>query len=66
MSEKINMAPTTDDIRASRLALGMTQAQAAKIMLCGTRQWQAWEYGTRIMPTIKWLWWREQTKSMFF
>lgn len=40
-------------IRKRRLALGLTQTQAAALIGGGLRTWQDWEYGRRNMPPAK-------------
>lgn len=41
--------PTPDQIRAARLATGLTQAQAGELIMCSTRAWERWEQGARKM-----------------
>lgn len=46
--------PASADIRAARMAAGLTQTQAAKIIHCGLRTWQQWEAGDRQMHPAFW------------
>lgn len=46
--------PTPDQIRAVRLALGLTQAEAAHWVHVTARAWQWWESGERRMPVATW------------
>lgn len=52
------MTPTPDQVRASRAAAGLTQAQAAALVRVTPRAWQAWERGQNPMPPTAWLLWR--------
>jgi len=55
--------PTPDQIRAARLSVGLTQAQAAKLIHASSyRTWQEWESGRRKMPQAKWEMWKMLTK----
>lgn len=46
---------TPHEIRESRLAAGLTQAQAAAEVGAARRTWQDWEAGKRSMPVSAWL-----------
>ena len=46
--------PSPTLIRTSRIALGLTQAQAGAIVGATVRAWRAWEAGFRVMPGSKW------------
>lgn len=46
--------PSAANIRAAREAAGLTQAQAAALILSTERTWQSWEQGERHMPLGKW------------
>lgn len=41
--------PSTDEIIGARIRVGLTQQQAAEIVLSGLRTWQQWEAGDRRM-----------------
>lgn len=43
------------DIRAARLAAGMTQTEAGATALATLRTWQDWESGKRAMHSAAWL-----------
>lgn len=45
---------TPEKIKAARVAAGLTQAQAAALVHCGTTTWQGWELGTRKMHPAFW------------
>lgn len=47
-------SPDPADIRAARIASGLTQEQAGAMIGASRRTWQNWELGTRNMPTAKW------------
>ena len=47
-------SPSPSTIRATRLALGLTQAQAGELVGASARTWRAWEAGFRVMPGSKW------------
>lgn len=42
-------APTLDEVRAARAALGLTQNQAAALVHVDERTWRKWELGERAM-----------------
>jgi len=42
-------APSPDEIRARRLAAGLTQRQAAELVHATLRAWESWEQGERPM-----------------
>jgi len=42
--------PTPDAIRKARLAVGLTQTEAAHAVRASLRGWQQWEAGDRAMP----------------
>lgn len=46
--------PTPHQIRSVRLALGLTQAEAAAWVHVTPRAWQWWESGERQMPLASW------------
>ena len=37
--------PTPDQIRAARLAAGLSQAEAGELILSSKRSWENWEQG---------------------
>ncbi len=47
-------SPTADEVRAARLAAGMTQDAAAETVLSARRAWQDWESGARRMHPGLW------------
>lgn len=57
------MSPTPATIRAARKAAGLTQTQAAALVLTGLRRWQAWEYGENVMHPAFWQLFRLSTAS---
>ena len=46
--------PTPEEVKAARLRLGYTQAQAAAVIYCGYRAWAEWESGNRKMHPGLW------------
>ena len=48
------LTPTPVEIRAARLAAGLTQAAAAALVQAGLRSWSHWENGDRRMPAATW------------
>ena len=61
--EQTMRSPTEHEIRTLRERLGLTQTEAAKVMGTTKNVWQAWEYGKRVMPAIKWDYFKLKTKS---
>ena len=54
--------PTPEAIRQSRVASGLTQAQAAILLrLAHGVRWAEYEAGTRNMPVISWMYWLHVT-----
>lgn len=48
-------SPSATEIRAARLAAGLTQAEAAATVFRTRYQtWQSWETGRTIMPDCEW------------
>lgn len=47
-------APVPSKIKAARVAAGLTQEQAARVIGATRRAWQEWEAGRRNMPCAKW------------
>ena len=39
------MKPTPEQIRAARLAAGLSQAEAGELILASKRSWENWEQG---------------------
>lgn len=50
--------PSPVDIRDSRIAANLTQAQAARVIYATERAWQDWEAGRRPMHPAFWELWR--------
>lgn len=48
------MNPTPEEIKAARLAAGLSQLAAARRVYCGETTWQNWELGTRKMHPAFW------------
>ncbi len=57
MSQRLDM-PTPAAIRDARVTAGMTQAQAAALVLASKSGWRKWEAGERNMPPLTWEYWR--------
>ena len=60
--------PTPAEIKAKRLELGLTQAQAASLVDVTLRTWQGWESdstlsSSRNMPSLKWAWFQMATQA---
>lgn len=55
--------PSPADIRATRISLGLTQAQAGAMVGVTDRAWRAWEAGFRVMPGAKWELWVIKTRE---
>lgn len=51
--------PTPDEIRAARLAHGLTQAQAAEVLFSSLRAWEDWENGRRRMHPVFWIFFQQ-------
>lgn len=52
----VKKSPTPEEVRATRLAAGLTQAQAAESIGAALKTWQCWESTTgeaRNMPHAK-------------
>ena len=47
-------SPAPEDVRAARLAAGLTQAAAAAAVHTSCRSWQQWEAGDRRMHPAFW------------
>jgi putative transcriptional regulator len=47
-------SPTREDIKSARVAVGLTQVQAADVVQSSVRAWQHWEAGTRKMHGATW------------
>lgn len=50
--------PTPDEVAEARLAVRMTQTEAAALIYCTLRAWQDWESGARRMHPASWDLWR--------
>lgn len=46
--------PAPDEVRAARVAAGLTQRQAADLIYGSLRTWQEWEWGERRMHPAMW------------
>jgi DNA-binding transcriptional regulator YiaG len=57
--------PLPDEIRAARVAAGLTQTEAAALIYCTLRTWQQWEAGDRRMHPAFWELWRQKTLDKF-
>ena len=55
--------PSPATIRSSRLALGLTQAQAGALVGVTDRAWRYWEAGRRTMPVGIWELFQLKTKT---
>jgi putative transcriptional regulator len=47
-------SPNKEQIKATRLAMGYTQNEAAELLHVSLRAWQLWEAGDRKMPPGLW------------
>ena len=56
--------PSPADIRQSRRALGLTQAQAGALVGVTDRAWRYWERGERVMPKGMWELFNLKTKEL--
>ncbi len=56
--------PSPTLIRATRLALGLTQQQSGALVGASARAWRSWEAGVRVMPEAKWELFQIKTKEM--
>ena len=45
--------PTPLEVLAARTRAGLTQAEAAKLVISSRRQWQRWEAGEHMMHPAK-------------
>lgn len=50
--------PSSEDIRAARIAAGLTLDRASQLLSVGLRSWQRYEYGERTMHPAMWRAWR--------
>ena len=55
--------PRPEEIQASRAEAGMTQAEAAEVVLGSVRAWQNWEQAERRMHPGLWLLWQLRTRD---
>ena len=44
------MNPTPKEIKAARVAAGLSQSKASELLHVTLNGWQKWEYGDRKMP----------------
>lgn len=51
-------APTAAEVKAARLAAGLTQTAAGAVIYAALRTWQSYEAGERKMPAAAWELWR--------
>jgi DNA-binding transcriptional regulator YiaG len=57
-------SPTPEEIKAARIAFGLTQAKAADLLHSSERSWQDWEAGRRKMHPAFWDLWRAKAKRL--
>ena len=57
-------SPTKEQVRTSRLSLGLTQSQAGALVGVTDRTWRYWESGFRAMPGSKWELFNLKTKEL--
>lgn len=50
-------SPTPAEVKAARLAAGLTQTKAGELIYCCSRTWQKWEYGEVEMNPALWELW---------
>jgi DNA-binding transcriptional regulator YiaG len=55
--------PAPEDIRAARLAAGLTQTAAGELLHTALRTWQQWEAGDRKMHPAVWELFRIKSKE---
>lgn len=53
-------APSAEQIRATRQAVGLSQSAAGQLCFVALRTWQSWEGGEREMQPAIWGWWLTQ------
>lgn len=56
--------PTPAQIRAARVAAGLTQTEAAALIYATLRTWQDWEAGKRRMHPAFWELWRAKSSRL--
>lgn len=56
--------PPPETIRSARLAAGLTQSQAARLVHSSLRSWQQWEGGERRMHLAFWDLFVRRTKRL--
>lgn len=57
------MTPTPEQVKAARLAAGLTQAAAAALVhRANYRRWGEWENGKETMPAAEWELFQLKTK----
>lgn len=54
--------PTSEEIKAARIAAGLTQTQAAETIGYKLRTWQDWEAGKRNMREVVFELFQQKTK----
>lgn len=57
-------SPAPAEIRAARLAAGLTQTEAGALVYSALRAWQAWEAGERAMHPGLWELYRLKTSGL--
>lgn len=51
-------SPAGSEIRAARVAAGLTQRQAGALIYCSDETWRAWENGRNRMSAALWELWQ--------
>ena len=62
--DEMQAAPSPEEIRAARKALGLTQTAAAVMVYCTCRCWQKWEAGECKMHKAIWELWQIKAKEI--
>lgn len=54
MGRTVLHPPSAKEVKAARLASGLTQSKAAALVHCSTRSWQNWELSCSLMHPAFW------------
>jgi len=56
-------SPAAAEIAAARTAAGLTQREAADLVMSSLRSWEEWEAGRTRMPPVAWAWFVEKAPA---